>query len=109
MNRRGLRRRGGRCAWGGPARPAHFVGRRVVLIGLILFGAATIRAGVFPRLAGLLLVAGEVLFGLSSFAGSSATIFEILGAAITCAALVWLGASLLSGSGATVGRPTHAS
>ncbi len=78
------------------------------LIGLILFGAATVRAGVFPRLAGLLLIAGDVVFGSGSFAGSAATIFEILGAAITCAALVWLGASLLSGSGATAGRPARA-
>ncbi len=78
------------------------------LIGLILFGLATMRAGVFPRLAGLLLIAGDVVFGLGSFAGSAATIFEILGAAITCAALVWLGASLLSGSGAMVGRPASA-
>jgi hypothetical protein len=78
------------------------------LTGLILFGLATMRAGVFPRLAGLLLIAGDVVFGLGSFAGSAATIFEILGAAITCAALVWLGASLLSGSGAMAGRPARA-
>ncbi len=77
------------------------------LIGLILFGVATMRAGVFPRLAGLLLIAGDVVFGLGSFAGSAATIFEILGAVITCAALVWLGASLLSGSGATAGQPAR--
>ena len=78
------------------------------LIGLILFGLATIRAGVFPRLAGLLLIAGDVVFGLGSFAGSAAAVFEILGAAATCAALVGLGASLLSGSGATAGRPARA-
>ena len=78
------------------------------LVGLILFGAATMRAGVFPRLAGLLLIAGDVVFGLGSFAGSAATIFEILGAAITCAALVWLGTSLMSGSSATMGRPARA-
>ena len=29
------------------------------------------------------------MFGLGSFAGSAATMFEILGAAITCAALVF--------------------
>jgi hypothetical protein len=74
------------------------------LVGLILFGVATMRAGIFPRWAGLLLIAGDVVFGLGSLAGSAATIFEILGAAITCAALVWLGASLLSGSGATAGQ-----
>ncbi|MDQ4129283.1 MAG: hypothetical protein M3151_15275 [Actinomycetota bacterium] len=77
------------------------------LVGLILFGLATMRAGVFPRWAGLLLIAGDLVFGLGSFAGSAATVFEILGAAITCAALVWLGASLLSGSGASAGRPVR--
>ena len=77
------------------------------LVGLILFGAATMRAGIFPRWAGLLLIAGDVVFGLGSFAGSAATIFELLGAAITCAALVWLGASLLSRSGATAGQPAR--
>jgi hypothetical protein len=75
------------------------------LIGLILFGAATMRAGVFPRWAGLLLIIGDVVFGAGSFAGTAATIFEVLGALITCAALVWLGLSLLSGSGASVQQP----
>ena len=77
------------------------------LIGLILFGVATMLAGVFPRWAGLLLIAGDVVFGLGSFAGSAATVFEILGAAITCAAFVWLGASLLSGGGAAAGQPAR--
>jgi hypothetical protein len=78
------------------------------LVGMILFGLTTMRAGVFPRWAGLLLIAGDLVFGLGSFAGSAATVFEILGAAITCAALVWLGASLLAGSGAMAGRPARA-
>ena len=77
------------------------------LIGLILFGAATMRAGVFPRWAGLLLIIGDVVFGAGSFAGTAATIFEVLGALITCAALVWLGLSLLSGSGASVQQPAR--
>jgi hypothetical protein len=74
------------------------------LVGLILFGVATMRADIFPRWAGLLLIAGDVVFGLGSFAGAAATIFEILGAAMTCVALVWLGASLLSGGAATAGQ-----
>jgi hypothetical protein len=83
------------------------LGGLAFLIGLILFGVATMRAGVFPRLAGLLLIVGDVVFGLGSFAGTAATIFEILGAAITCAALVWLGSSLLSGSGASARQSTR--
>jgi len=81
------------------------LGGLAFLIGLILFGAATMRAGVFPRWAGLLLIVGDVVFAAGSFAGAAATIFEILGALITCAALVWLGLSLLSGSD-TSGRQT---
>ena len=85
------------------------LGGLAFLIGLILFGAATMRAGVFPRWAGLLLVAGDVVFGVGSFAGSAATIFEIIGAAITCAALVRLGLSLLSRSGASARQPARVS
>ena len=85
------------------------LGGLAFLIGLILFGAATMRAGVFPRWAGLLLIVGDVVFGAGSFAGAAATIFEILGALITCAALVWLGLSLLSGSDTSARQTARAS
>ncbi len=85
------------------------LGGLAFLIGLILFGAATMRAGMFPRWAGLLLIVGDVVFGLGSFAGSAATIFEIVGAFITCVALVWLGLSLLSGGASAAGQPTRVS
>jgi hypothetical protein len=85
------------------------LGGLAFLIGLIVFGVATMRAGVFPRLAGLLLIVGDMVFGAGSFAGAAATIFEIVGALITCAALVWLGFSLLSGSGTSAGQPARVS
>src|SRR5215210_5813481 len=86
------------------------LGGLAFLIGLILFGVATMRAGVFPRWAGLLLIIGDVVFGAASFAGAAATVFfEIIGALITCLALVWLGLSLLSSSGASAGRPARVS
>jgi len=81
------------------------LGGLAFLIGLILFGAATMRAGVFPRWAGLLLIVGDAVFGLGSFAGSAATIFEIVGALITCVALLWLVLSLLSGGATSQGNP----
>jgi len=68
------------------------------LIGLILFGIGTMRAGVLPRWSGPLLILGDVVFAVGTFAGSAALIVEVLGALITCAAFVWLGLALLSTS-----------
>lgn len=91
------------------------LGGLAFLIGLILFGVATMGAGVFPRWAGLLLslllIVGDVVFGAGGFAGAAATIFEVVGALITCAAFVWLGLSLLSGasSGMPSGRTARVS
>jgi hypothetical protein len=81
------------------------------LIGLILLGGATTRAGMLPYGAGLLLIAGDVVFGASSFAGAASLAFEVIGALITCAAFVWLGLALLSGrrSSASAGQPAHVS
>lgn len=81
------------------------------LIGLILLGVTTMRAGVFPYGTGLLLIAGDVVFGAASFAGAASLVFEVIGALITCAAFVWLGLTLLSGrrSGASAGQPVHVS
>ena len=85
------------------------LGGLAFLFGLILFGVATMRAGVVPRWAGLLLIVGDVVFGVGSFAAAAATIFETLGALITCTVLVWLGLSLLSESGTSAGQPVRAS
>jgi hypothetical protein len=81
------------------------------LTGLILLGVATMRAGVFPYWAGLLLIAGDVVFGAASFAGSASLVVEVIGALIACAAFVWLGLALLSGtrSGVPAGQPAHVS
>ena len=85
------------------------LGGLAFLIGLILLGIATMRTGVFPRWAGLLLIVGDVVFGTASFAGTAATIFEIVGAAVTCAAFVWLSLSLPSGSDTSAGEPARVS
>jgi hypothetical protein len=85
------------------------LGGLAFLIGLILFGIMTLQAGVFPRWAGLLLIVGDVVFGAGSFAGAASTIFEVIGAALTCVALVWLGLSLLSGRGALTVQPARVS
>jgi uncharacterized membrane protein len=77
------------------------LGGLAFLIGLILFGIATMRAGAFPRWAGVLLIVGDVVFGAASFSGSASLVVEVIGALITCAAFVWLGLALLSGGSAS--------
>ena len=85
------------------------LGGLAFLIGLILFGLATMRAGVLPRWAGLLLIVGDVVFGAASVSGSAALVVEVVGALITYAAFVWLGMALLSASGASAGQPARVS
>lgn len=85
------------------------LGGLAFLIGLILFGVATMRAGVLPRLAGIVLIVGDLVFGAASFSGSAALVIEVVGALITCAAFVWLGLALLSGSGASARQPARVS
>src|SRR5215216_2204196 len=86
------------------------LGGLAFLIGLILFGAATMRAGVFPRWAGLLLIVGDVVFGAGDFTGSAAPVVFVVGALITCAGFVWLGVALLSGrSGVSSQQPGRVS
>jgi hypothetical protein len=85
------------------------LGGLAFLIGLILFGIATMQAGVFPRWAAILLIIGDVVFGAASFSGSTALIIEVIGALITCLAFVWLGLALLSGSATTAGQSARVS
>jgi len=68
---------------GGLAATLAFLGGLAFFFGLILFGAATMRAGVFPRWAGLLLIVGDVVFGAGDLFGPAAPIVYVLGAAIT--------------------------
>ena len=55
---------------------------------------------------GLFLIVGDVVFGAASFSGSATLAVEVAGAAITCAAFVWLGLALLSGSSTSPGPST---
>jgi hypothetical protein len=84
------------------------LGGLAFLTGLILFGAATMRAGIFLGRAGLLLIVGDLVFGAASFSGAVAPIIQGIGALITCAAFMWLGLALLSGRGASAQQPTRA-
>jgi hypothetical protein len=75
------------------------LGGLAFLIGLILLGVAIWRAGVFPRWAGPVLIAGDLVFAAGSCAGSAAPLVEVAGAALTGAAFAWLGWTLLRGAG----------
>jgi hypothetical protein len=85
------------------------LGGLAFLIGLILFGVAIMRARVLPRWLGPLLILGDVVFAVGTFAGSAALIVEVLGALITCTAFVWLGLALLSASDTPVQRTARVS
>jgi len=85
------------------------LGGLAFLIGLVLFGLATMRAGVLPRWSGPLLILGDVVFAVGTFAGPASLIVEVLGALITCAAFVWLGVALLSTADAPPQRTARVS
>jgi hypothetical protein len=65
-------------------------------VGLILFCITTFRTGIFPRLASVVLLAGDLVFAASTGAGPSAQVVTIAGAALTCAGFVWLGLALIA-------------
>jgi hypothetical protein len=67
------------------------------LLGLLLVGSAALRAGVSPRWAGAALIAGDLVFGVGSVAGSVGPALLVAGAALTCVGFVGLGWSLLQG------------
>lgn len=81
---------------GGVAGMLATLGGLAFFVGLILFGFATMRAAVFPRWAGLLLIVGDLVFAVSTAAGTAAPFFTFGGAVVTCAGFVWLGLTLVS-------------
>lgn len=85
------------------------LGGLAFFVGLLLFAVAGMRAGVFSRWAGALLIVGDVVFSASGFSGHAAPVVEVVGAAITCAGFVWLGLALTlqSRSSFAVGQPSY--
>jgi hypothetical protein len=73
----------------------------LAFVGWALFGVATMRAGIFPRMAAIVLLIGAVF---------SFTVFDegLPGTLVLDAAIAWLGLSLLSGRAAPAGRPARA-
>lgn len=62
--------------------------------GVVLSGVSVIRAKVFPRTAGILLIAGPVIIPIAYLSGLSVRVVAI-GGAVMAAGQVWLGSDLL--------------
>jgi len=76
-------------------------------IGLILLGIATMRAGVLPRWAGLLLIIGIVL-DLAVLVGPSGELIVKVGDVVVDVAKIWIVYALLSEKGAVALQPKTA-
>jgi hypothetical protein len=77
-----------------------WVGLVLTFVGWALFGVATIRAGVFPRSAALVLMFGAV-FSFLAFVGLPGTL-------VLDAAIAWMGLALLAGGAAPARSPARA-
>ena len=82
--------------------PVGRVSSYAILLGILLFGVSVIRAGVFPRWTGWLLVIGLAILLPSQFAPQAYlfTIFWVIGAVLQGIALGWMGWTLLRGKSA---------
>lgn len=82
----------------------------LVTVGAVLLGLATMRAGVFPRWAGLLLIVGAVL-NLALFSPLPEIISSIVGtlaSVLLALGLAWMGSALLRDKAARLVQPLAA-
>jgi hypothetical protein len=70
-------------------------------LGTVLFGTATMRAGVFSRWAGLMLAIGGALYIVAEYVPAMVALWPISSAA-TSVAIGWMGISLLSSPNAAI-------
>lgn len=82
---------------GGPLGALFAAGGLTFALGLVLFGAAIVRADVLPRWAGVCLIAGSPVLGLSPLMPLAA---RLVGCALYGAAHVGLGLALFRAAGA---------
>jgi hypothetical protein len=70
----------------------------LLLVGLIMFGIATLRAGVFPRPTGPMLAGGEVLVAAGGWQATTTALLIVwlIGNLVLNAGLAWMGWTLLS-------------
>jgi hypothetical protein len=69
------------------------------MLGIVLLGIATARAGVFPRWAGLLVATGMLVAIPSEVAPGTLLVLWPIGTAIMSAGIGWMGCQLIKGSG----------
>jgi hypothetical protein len=86
------------------------------VVGLVLLGIATMRARVFPQWAGLLLIVGVVVFGISFVIsifglGALASVLSSVSGVLGLLGLGWMGYALWTekGEGEAVPQPVAAS
>jgi hypothetical protein len=73
------------------------VGASTLLLGMIMLGAATFRAGVFPRWSGALLAIGAVLWLIAFWLTAAAPLLPV-GSLVISLSLAWIGWTLVSGA-----------
>lgn len=75
----------------GPTRLAFLACALFFLVGVVLFSAASLRAGVFPRLAVVLYLIGFVVYSLFFFLPNVVVVIAEVGGAV---GIIWLGYAL---------------
>ena len=80
----------------GPTGVATVIALAIVTLGAVLFGIATLRAGVFPKWAALLLMIGFVMAPIGAFAPH---IVKSIGEVVLSAGLIGLSSALVTGAG----------
>jgi predicted small integral membrane protein len=75
----------------GPTRLAFLACALFFLVGVVLFSAASLRAGVFPRLAVVLYLIGFTVYSLYFFLPNVVVVIAEVGGAV---GIIWLGYAL---------------
>ncbi len=91
----------------GPTRLAFLVISLTFLLGVILFFITVIQAGIFSRVAAVLIIVGTVPLGLQAFPFIP-PIAVVIGGVLSGVGVAWLGYELWSGTGEMAGEPEPA-
>ncbi|MFJ7952541.1 hypothetical protein ACIQZG_13545 [Lysinibacillus sp. NPDC096418] len=75
------------------------VGPLFFVLGMILVGISVMKESILPRMGGLCLIVGTLVFALATFIPSAEGIITVIGGTITGIGFVWLGGYLLSANG----------